>query len=466
MKDVEYFKNIYVDIHYQDRARLLVKHIVLLDIVGLETDHLSSNLIPNIESIEKEGMSIKMAPVFPAVTCTVQASLLSGQYPNKHGIISNGLYDRTNYTISFWEQSSSLVQSERIWDIVKRQDSSSIKTAVLFGQNTMYSKSDIVITPRPLHMEDGMIMWCYSKPVGYYEALKQKYGEFNLATYWGPLASYESSNWIVRAACDTLENHRPNLMFTYLPHLDYSAQRFGKDSREVREDLKRADNLVGLLIQKTIDLGIKDDTQFVIFSEYGFNDVRSHIPLNRKLRDAGLLSVRTINEKEYIDFEFSKAVAMVDHQIAHIYINDGLTQQTKRVLENIDGIERVLSGEDKKTFNIDHERSGDLIVLANKDSWFSYYWWYEDKKAPNFAKTVDIHRKPGYDPAELFIDPKTKSIPLNPNQIKASHGRPANNDTEEGLAVYISNQKSVISDKSQEIVSCVDIGKCLINLLS
>src|SRR5919108_5210467 len=311
MKDVEYFKNIYVDIHYQDRARLLVKHIVLLDIVGLETDHLSSNLIPNIESIEKEGMSIKMAPVFPAVTCTVQASLLSGQYPNKHGIISNGLYDRTNYTISFWEQSSSLVQSERIWDIVKRQDSSSIKTAVLFGQNTMYSKSDIVITPRPLHMEDGMIMWCYSKPPGYYEALKQKYGEFNLATYWGPLASYESSNWIVEAACDTLENERPNLIFTYIPHIDYSAQRFGKNSTEVKEDLKRADNLVGLVIQKTIDLGIKDDTQFVIFSEYGFNDVRSHIPLNRKLRDAGLLSVRTINEKENIDFEFSKAFAMV-----------------------------------------------------------------------------------------------------------------------------------------------------------
>jgi predicted AlkP superfamily pyrophosphatase or phosphodiesterase len=466
MKDVEYFKNIYVDIHYQDGARLLVKHIVLLDIVGLESDHLSSNLIPNIENIANEGMSIKMSPVFPAVTCTVQASLLSGQYPNKHGIISNGLYDKTNYTISFWEQSSSLVQSERVWDIVKRQDSSSIKTAVLFGQNTMYSKSDIVITPRPLHMEDGMIMWCYSKPVGYYEALKQKYGEFNLATYWGPLASYESSNWIVRAACDTLENHRPNLMFTYLPHLDYSAQRFGKDSREVREDLKRADNLVGLLIQKTIDLGIKDETQFVIFSEYGFTDVRSHIPLNRKLRDAGLLSVRTINDKEYIDFEFSKAFAMVDHQIAHIYINDGFTEQTKRVLENIDGIERVLSGEDKKMFNIDHERSGDLIVFANKDSWFSYYWWYEDKKAPNFAKTVDIHRKPGYDPAELFIDPNTKSIPLNPNQIKASHGRPANNDTEEGLAVYISNQKSVISDKSHEIVSCVDIGRHLINLLS
>jgi predicted AlkP superfamily pyrophosphatase or phosphodiesterase len=444
----------------------LVKHIIILDIVGLESSHLSSNLIPNIANIANEGESFKMEPVFPAVTCTVQASLLSGQYPNKHGIISNGLYDKNNYTVSFWEQSSSLVQADRIWDIAKRQNNSSFKTAVLFGQNTMYCKSDVVITPRPLHMEDGMIMWCYSKPLGYYEDLKQKYGEFNLATYWGPLASYKSSEWIVQAACDTLENERPNLMFTYMPHLDYSVQRFGKNSNEVRQDLTRADDLVGQVIQKTIDLGIKDDTRFIIFSEYGFNDVQLQIPLNRKLREAGLLSVRTINDREYIDFELSKAFAMVDHQISHVYINDGNSEQIKRVLENIEGIERVLSTEDKKTLNINHERSGDLIALANKDSWFTYYWWNDDTKAPNFAKTVDIHRKPGYDPAELFIDPTTKSIPLNANRIRASHGRPADNTTEEGLALYISNQKSLTTNNSKEIVSCVDIGKFLINSVS
>ena len=444
----------------------MVKHVIILDIVGLESSHLSSNVIPNIANIANEGESFKMEPVFPAVTCTVQASLLSGQYPNKHGIISNGLYDKNNYTVSFWEQSSSLVQADRIWDIAKRQNNSSFKTAVLFGQNTMYCKADVVITPRPLHMEEGMIMWCYSKPLGYYEALKQKYGEFNLSTYWGPLASYKSSKWIVQAACDTLENERPNLMFTYIPHLDYSVQRFGKNSNEVREDLKRADDLVGQVIQKTTDLGIKDDTRFIIFSEYGFNDVHSQVPLNRKLREAGLLSVRTINDREYIDFELSKAFAMVDHQIAHVYINDGYTEQIKRVLENIEGIERVLSTEDKKMLNINHDRSGDLIALANKDSWFTYYWWNDDTKAPNFAKSVDIHRKPGYDPAELFIDPTTKSIPLNADRIRASHGRPADNTTEEGIALYISNQKSLIPNNSKEIVSCVDIGKFLINLVS
>ncbi len=181
----------------------MVKYTIVLDVVGLEYDHLDSGLVPNISKIANTGESAKMEPVFPAVTCTVQASILSGKYPNQHGIISNGFYDRNNYTISFWEQSNALVQTDRIWDIIERNDSSSspsIKTAVLFWQNTMYAKSDIVITPRPLHMDNGMVMWCYSKPVGYYEEIKQKLGEFNLASYWGPFASPKSSEWIVQAA--------------------------------------------------------------------------------------------------------------------------------------------------------------------------------------------------------------------------------------------------------------------------
>lgn len=446
----------------------MIKYTIVLDVVGLEYDHLDSGLVPNISKIANTGESAKMEPVFPAVTCTVQASILSGKYPNQHGIISNGFYDRNNYTISFWEQSNALVQTDRIWDIIERNNSSSspsIKTAVLFWQNTMYAKSDIVVTPRPLHMDNGMVMWCYSKPVGYYEEIKQKLGEFNLASYWGPFASPKSSEWIVQAAEYTLEKKRPNLMLTYIPHLDYSVQRFGKNSCQVKEDLKKADDLVQKIIQKTAELGIKDETRIIILSEYAFNDVNDAIPLNLKLRDAGLLAVRTINNKEYIDFECSKAFAMVDHQISHIYVKEGFMNQSKRVLENIEGIDKVVYGsEQKNRLNIDHERSGEIIAISDRDKWFSYYWWYDAEKAPNFARTVDIHRKPGYDPVELFADPKTNSIPLFPPLIKGSHGRPADPTTEEGLALYISSKKSnLLKNSSETVISCVNLGQHLIN---
>ncbi|AFU57650.1 type I phosphodiesterase/nucleotide pyrophosphatase [Candidatus Nitrososphaera gargensis Ga9.2] len=430
------------------------EYSIVLDIVGLEVEHLNSGLVPNIAKIANDGEYAKLEPVFPAVTCTVQASLLSGKYPNEHGIVANGLYDRNAYFVSFWEQPSSLVRAERIWD---RRNSCT--SAVLFWQNTMYANSDIVVTPRPIHLDDGVVMWCYSKPVGYYEELRDKLGEFDLASYWGPLASPRSSEWIANAAEYTLEKHRPNQLFAYIPHVDYSVQRFGKSDARARDDLKKADDIVGRLVQKTSELGIKDKTQFIIISEYSFNDVQGAIPLNLVLRDAGLLAVREIQDKEYLDFEFSKAFAMVDHQAAHIFVKDGFERAARKILEATAGIDKVLDSEGKKRLKIDHERSGELVAIAERDKWFSYYWWHDEKKAPAFARKVDIHRKPGYDPVELFVDPKTKSIPLDASLVRGSHGRPADLETGEGLAFYASSSKHDITKSG--IAKCTDIIKCL-----
>jgi predicted AlkP superfamily pyrophosphatase or phosphodiesterase len=442
----------------------------MIDIVGLELKHLESGyLLPNMSKIASMGEYSKMEPVFPAVTCTVQASILSGKYPNEHGIISNGLYDKSMYDVSFWEQANSLVQTERIWDLIKKKRPFH-KTAVLFGQQTMFSNADIIVTPRPLHMADEMITWCYSRPVGYYEELKFKLGEFNLASYWGPLASQESSKWIVNAAMDTLENQRPNFMFTYIPHVDYSAQKFGKNSKEVQDDLRRADELVGSIVQKVTDLGMKDETLFLIFSEYPFNDVTASVPLNQKLRDANLLAVRNIHDKEYLDLEFSAAFAMVDHQIAHIYAKKGFEDITKKTLENSDGVESVLTLEEKRKLKIDHnERSGDLIAISEKDKWFSYHWWYDSQKAPKFAKTIDIHRKPGYDPLELFLDYETKSISQDTSLIRGSHGLPPDPHRDEGHALYISSRPLGMIEnngKSGQDITSADLGRHLISLLA
>ena len=439
-----------------------MNYSILLDVVGLEQKHLDSGLLPNIAKISENGEAAKLEPTFPAVTSAVQASILSGKHPREHGIIANGLYDRNTYNVSFWEQSSSLVQAQRAWDLIKKKNNNK-KTAVLFWQNTMYVNSDIVVTPRPIHLDDKMIMWCYSKPVGYYEKLKEKLGEFNLASYWGPLASSKSSDWIANAAEYTLESERPNFLFVYIPHADYSAQRFGKGAVQVRDDLKKADEIVGRIVQKATDLGIRDETQFTILSEYAFNDVSGAIPLNLVLRDAGLLSIRSIQEKEYLDFEYSKAFAMVDHQVAHVYIKSGYERETKKALETTSGVDRILDGSDKKDLGIDHERSGELVAVSARDRWFSYYWWNDESRAPDFARKVDIHRKPGYDPVELFIDQKTKSIPLDASLVKGSHGRPPDLQTEEGLAFYASSKRHGIISESGT-ASCVDIVKCLVDV--
>jgi predicted AlkP superfamily pyrophosphatase or phosphodiesterase len=442
----------------------MVKRIIVIDIVGLESKHISEETTPNIFKISQTGETRELETVFPAVTCTVQSSLLSGSYPEIHGIISNGLYDRQHYSVSFWEQSSNLVQADRIWDIIKMHQNGS-KTAVLFWQNTMYSNADFVLTPRPLHMEDKMIMWCYSKPSGFYEKLSDKIGKFDLTWYWGPLVSKTSSEWIEMATEYVLENEKPNFLFTYIPHLDYSFQRNGTTYKDLKDDLRFVDELVGKLVKKVTSLGMSDDTQFIIFSEYGFTDVNSDIPLNSIFRENDLLAVREIEGLEYLDLEYSNAFAMVDHQVAHIYVKENYTNQVTKILEGIKGIDMILDNDLKQQFRINHKRSGDLIAISNKDKWFSYYWWFDQLKAPTFSRRVDIHRKPGYDPVELFFDPSTKSIPLNGKLVKGSHGRlpiqgqPAN-------PVFVSNIKNIWSTEDDNNLSIVTIGRYLKSLIS
>ncbi len=462
----------------------------------MDVSHLDSqsqkyqNISSLIESVESAGGGRGgrggeygyMKPVFPSVTCTVQSSLTTGKYPSEHGIISNGMFDRENLQTMFWEQSTHLVQSKKAWDVIK-QHNIDLKTAMLFWQNSLYTNNDFVISPRPIHLENGqMDLWCYSKPVNFYEDVIKSLGEFNLMNYWGPFASIKSSEWITSAVQYTIKKKRPNLLYAYFPQIDYTAQKHGKSSSQVQDDLQKIDSFVGSIISTVKESGIFDQTQFVLLSEYGFNDVSKAISINRILRDKGLLQVRTIKDKEYIDYEYSEAFAMVDHQIAHIYLNNSGKSKIdtiKKAIEEITGIESVCGETEKKNLHINHQRSGDLIAIADKDKWFSYYWWYDEimkdfadsdadakslsDKAPTFTKTVDIHRKPGYDPLELFIDPERKCISTNTSLIKGSHGRPFNTDTGEGLSAFVSNKKveniSKETFNGHSLIDCIDIFK-------
>lgn len=435
--------------------------------VGLDSSNFFAQHLPNIQQVAEQGAYCPVTPVFPAVTSTVQASLSTGKYPNEHGVISNGRYNRSNYSVSFWDQDSSLVQSPRIWDILNGEVSGEVRSAVLFWQNTLYAKCDVVVTPKPIHLENNMLMWCYSRPPSFYEEiLRPKLGEFQLSTYWGPFASSKSTEWIAGATEVTFETQRPTILFTYFPHVDYSAQRFGKNSREVKEDLVKADNLIGKFIEMVKRLDLLEYTEFVILSEYPFSDVEGFINLNRLLRDEGFLQVRQIGGYEFIDFEYSDAFAMVDHQVAHIYLKSPLQiDEVNKYLGKIPGIEKVLSTRDeKREYQIDHPNSGDLIAISENNKWFTYYWWYDPVNAPAFATTVDIHRKPGYDPVELFIDHHKKSVPLDASLVRSSHGRPLQSNSGNPSSIFVTSKKDerVNSLLAKDCVSSAELGSYFI----
>lgn len=393
----------------------------MLDVICLTKSILHENSLPNISKILDNASLFPINTAFPAVTCSVQATLTTGFSPSEHGMIANGLYDRQTHQVSFWEQYASLVQKPRIWDIIK-QNNPDLKIAVLFWQNSLYINADIVITPKPIHLDNQMIMWCYSKPVGFYEEIVKKQGEFDLKSYWGPFSSIKSSEWIMGATIHTIISQKPDLIFVYLPHLDYAAQKNGPQSQEFKKSLLELDKVIGSLLSFLEENNLLVEYEIVLISEYGFNSVTNSVSPNLILREAGLLSVRKIKEKEYLDYEYSKAFAMVDHQISHLFVKPGYEDAVKITLKNCEGVAEILDGNLQKNFRINHPRSGDFVLCSQNNSWFNYHWWSDEKYAPEFTFNVDIHRKPGYDPLELFLDYQTKTISHNTKLVRGSHG--------------------------------------------
>ncbi len=442
-----------------------MSHVVLLNIVGLSPRHFERpERIPNLARFAQRGQMRPLRPTFPAVTCSVQASLLSGTPPDVHGIVANGYYDRATHEVKFWEQPDALVEAPRLWDLLKAKNPD-CKTAVLFWQNSMFIQSDIVVTPRPLHLDSGMVQWCYSKPAGYYEEVAGAIGDFKLQQYWGPVAGLGSSQWIARCARYTWEKHRPHLLAVYLPHLDYASQKYGPDSPQVGLALREVDGVAADLL--------KLDATIVVCSEYALSPVRRAIYPNRLLRNAGLLRVREIAGKEYLDYERSDAFAMVDHQVAHIFCKPGMVETARQTLmwERPSGRDR--SGQEWPSHiefsTIAHPRAGELIAVAPPDEWFAYYWWEDWAKAPEFAFFVDIHRKPGYDPCELWFDwrrmartfkPQTAT---DPSLVKGSHGRVDNDPT--GWATLILDENAAAQAKAGDTASVLDIAPLVARLL-
>jgi predicted AlkP superfamily pyrophosphatase or phosphodiesterase len=339
----------------------------------------------------------------------------------------------------------------------------------------MYSTVDYSVTPRPQYLADGRKMPdCYSFPPDLRDKLQEKLGTFPLFDFWGPRTSIKSSQWIAEASKLVEEWHNPTLTLIYLPHLDYNFQRHGTQHPSIPKDLKAIDQVC----QNLITFYEKRDTQVVVLSEYGITDVNRPIHLNRVLRKHNYLAIREERGLELLDAGASSAFAVADHQVAHVYVNDkNELDRIKAILENTEGIELILDEKGKKDFGLHHTRSGDFIAVADKNSWFTYYYWLDDKKAPDFARIVDIHKKPGYDPVEMFANPQIKLlplvvagkllkkklgfrmlmdiIPLDATLVRGSHGRIPENEHDRPL--IISKRSEILPKRHIEASEVFDI---------
>ncbi|MFN3404402.1 MAG: alkaline phosphatase family protein [Cytophagaceae bacterium] len=450
---------------------------VVINVVGL-TYSLIGEHTPFLSSWIKNRNLHFIKPAFPAVTCTAQANYLTGKKPSSHGIVGNGWYFKDECEVKFWKQSNKLVQQPKIWDVAKCLNPE-FTCANLFWWYNMYSGVDYSVTPRPQYLSNGIkLPDCYTYPDNLREELQAELGTFPLFQFWGPATSIKSSQWIAESAMIVDEKYDPTLSLIYLPHLDYSLQKYGTQDTRVFNDLREIDKVCEGLVNYFNSRADK----IVILSEYGITDVNNPIHINRILREYGFLRVRRESHGEILDAGASEAFAVADHQIAHIYVNNPARyKEVAELLRHIPGVAKVLDDETKNDLRINHERAGDFIIMADKKSWFTYYYWMDDNMAPDFARTVDIHKKPGYDPVEMFIDPAIRYpklkigekllkkklgfrtmmdiIPLDASLIKGSHGRFTLDKSE--MPVFISTEKTFMPP----VIDSTEVFNVLLNQL-
>lgn len=442
-----------------------MKKTVVIDVVGLSKSVIGEHT-PFLQKYIADRNITTIEPVLPAVTTSVQSTYLTGKWPSETGIVGNGWYDHTDSEIKFWKQSNNLVSGEKIWDKAKRENPS-FTSANMFWWYNMYSTADYSVTPRPQYLADGRKMPdCYAQPAELRDVLQEKLGQFPLFQFWGPGANIKSTQWIADASMINDDLNNPTLTVIYLPHLDYCLQKFGPDFSKISKELMEIDQVV----EQLVTFYKKKDAEIIILSEYGIAPVNNPIHLNRLFRKNGLLQIRIERGLELLDAGASKAFVVADHQIAHVYINDpSVTDQVKALLKNVAGIEWILDREEQKKYHINHERAGDIVVVADENSWFTYYFWLDDAVAPDYARCVDIHKKPGYDPVEMFMTSKGRAayklmrklagfryvmdvIPLDATLIKGSHGRTNIADDYKAVLITDRPQKDVLPTDVFDII--------------
>ncbi|NJD31203.1 MAG: alkaline phosphatase family protein [Gammaproteobacteria bacterium] len=452
-----------------------MRRALVLDVVGMTPALLEH--APNLRALAGGGAMRPLTTVTPAVTTTVQSSFVTGELPRVHGAVANGWYFRDLAEVWLWRQSNRLVGGEKLWDAAKRRDAS-FTCAKLFWWYNMYSSADYSVTPRPMYPADGRkLPDIYTHPPGLRDELQHELGQFPLFKFWGPAADIECSRWIGKSALRVFERERPTLTLVYLPHLDYNLQRLGPNHPDIARDVAQVDAICGELIDAARGAG----AEVVVLSEYGITEVSNPVHVNRALRQAGWLRVRDELGREQLDAGASEAFAVADHQLAHVYVaKPGLVPEVAKLLRGLPGVERVLDDAGKREIGLDHPRSGELVAIADARSWFTYYHWLDDDRAPDYARTVDIHRKPGYDPVELFVDPALRLpklriaarlaqkmlgmrylmdvISLDASLVKGSHGRPT--DRPEDGPLFITSRPDLLGEGA---VHATDVKRLLLD---
>jgi predicted AlkP superfamily pyrophosphatase or phosphodiesterase len=363
-----------------------------------------------------------MRSVMPALTATVHASMTTGAGVGTHGVVAGGIFRRQSAGVSLSERSNTLLNKKRFWHA--RRLPRMLKTALVFWSNPLAGAADYVVgchtyVPGRHNVPD--------QPAGLYAEIARAGGEFDLSMLYGPSATWRCCQWISAAARHVWATRKPDLQWVYMPGVNFECVRHGPESEQAAEALRQVDALAAQLAQDVQ----ADGSAVVVVSNGGYVPVHRAANPNYQLRQAGLLKLAQGEGGTFIDLGASRAFAMVDHQVAHVFCQDeSVRSEAAAAVAQDPAVAAVLPREDLVGPGLGRDRAGELMALAAPDAWMSFCWWGAGEDAPEVARRFDPTGKCGYDPCELLPAPPGSSdggdgiaaIDSAPQRVRGSRG--------------------------------------------
>lgn len=378
-----------------------MRKLLLLNVAALSPREITAHT-PTLSALAQAGACTPLQAPFPSLTCTSHATMVTGTLPSAHGVVGNGWYEHEHARVFMWNRSAHQVTGQTIWDAARARQPG-FRVANLFWRFVADSSCDLQVTERPVYWVSGRKTFDYfTVPTELHDRLQGELGRFPFPQFWGPFAGLKSTQWILNATAQVMAQDDPDLLMAYAPYLDYEAQRHGPDADPAKDALAHMDSALTSLLARARASG----RDVALVSDYGFTTVNRPVHINRILREAGLLDIEVAENGDQIAMGTSRAFAVCDNQAAHVYVRASEDiAMVQALLRDVDGVDDVLDAEAQVKVGIAHARSGDLVAVASRDSWFNYQYWLSAERAPDFADCIAIFDKASFDPCELFPRP-------------------------------------------------------------
>ncbi|MBT2692065.1 ectonucleotide pyrophosphatase/phosphodiesterase [Bacillus sp. ISL-55] len=298
--------------------------------------------LPNFKAfIQNSSFCTQVETIYPSVTYPCHATIVTGNFPNRHGIVNNTFIQPGKISPDwYWHRRH--VKGTTLYDEAKK---AGMKTAALLWPVTARANIDYnmpeIFANRPWHHQIPVSLSNGSPR--YQLEMNSKFGHIR-----NGLNQPELDDFVLEATVETIKTRKPELMLIHLVDLDSQRHIHGFSSEEALGALHRHDERLGRIMNALKETGIAENSTVVLLGDHSALDESKVVKLNVLFKERGL--IQTNASGKVSDW---KAYCKSCDGSAYIYVknqnDDAMKNQVADILADLlqdksNGIEAAITG--------------------------------------------------------------------------------------------------------------------------